>query len=284
MKKNEIKLTDKIKMLTTFDETDKLMTNNLNEFKDKYKAIFNDREIEFNLLIDGIKQRDDYNILEFELFCWFDYNGSGFVLREFAKKIRKTSFIKKLNNFIELFFTEFGCTVFFSLDNKDTMFENLKKIYPAIEKLDIEEQEKIKNTCISGLDDINEFLKKLKSFDLKELENIFEDYNALLNNITVIDETPIKKLHSNSGRSKTIIFKTRKDKYKLHILAESYEFQSKVVLYIWSDLNKDWNIVKTTNPIKEHNFTFSVSDQYWGHTNFDNIIWDYIKFIEKFEE
>jgi hypothetical protein len=69
------------------------------------------------------------------------------------------------------------------------------------------------------------------------------------NNIEMIYESYLNESNSNSGLTSTIIYNLHKlrtdqiSRFKIEIHTESYEFQSYIKLYIWSELQKQWNIL-----------------------------------------
>lgn len=281
-------MVEKISRLERFDELEKLLTYNLNNFKEKYPKVLGTDDNNLYLIFDGIEQFQKEELLTFELFAWWALDRSNFITRQLSDRIERSTISKDMSELSNTHSNFFGMAIFIALNSKDTksiVFKKLLKKYPDLKHITDNEEEKqqVLKSCLVNDKEIDLFFDKIKKIDLSKLYSIFDQTEEWLKKITVIDETPIKELHSNSGRSKNIVFKTQKEKYKLHCHAESYDFQSLVSLYIWSELNKNWNIVKTTNPMKEHNFKFSVSKQHWSDTNFDSIIWDYIKFIEKFE-
>lgn len=88
-----------------------------------------------------------------------------------------------------------------------------------------------------------------------------------------ITDTGIQNLHSNGGRSQTIIFKNDKDQqFKICILSESYKPQSYARLYKWTDTN-GFSIITAKNPVSSYNIDISYQQQYRKNA-FDPIIKD----------
>jgi len=283
---NDMKMVEKIKIMEMFDNAHARLDHNLTEFKSKFPKIFATEEVDFYLGIDNIPPEPNKHFLNFEVFCWYEFPRDNFILRKLSKRLEHTKFRRNTKKVFEKYYNELGQMIFISDEPKMKMFDEIVLGFPEynIDDFEDEQKEDILNCCFSGAADVKGFFDEILEIDFKEIEFIFTDYEVLSNRIEIIDETGILDRHSNSGRAKTIIFRTQKDKYKLHIHAESYDFQSYATLSIWSDVNKKWHEIRTTNPIKEHGLNFRISNDKWDGTNFDDIIWNYIRFIDKFEE
>jgi hypothetical protein len=69
-----------------------------------------------------------------------------------------------------------------------------------------------------------------------------------------IINTGITSTDRNGARNQEIIWQvnTTKEKFRIFIHSESYDFQSYARLYKW-DNNKGWNVITTVNPEKDFN-------------------------------
>lgn len=97
-----------------------------------------------------------------------------------------------------------------------------------------------------------------------------------------IKNTGIKRLERNGSRDMEIIWeiKETKEKFRLFIHSESYDFQSYAKLSKWND--KDgWNVITSVNPHTDYNCNIAYSNQY-RYTAFDPIIKDMKKIAKSF--
>jgi hypothetical protein len=100
--------------------------------------------------------------------------------------------------------------------------------------------------------------------------------------IKEIVNTGIKNKHSNGARDQEIILQvdTTKEKFKIFIHSESYEFQSYARLYKWNTVN-GWNVINSVNPKTDYYIDLSYRTAY-PQSSFDPIIRDFKKLIKVF--
>lgn len=90
-----------------------------------------------------------------------------------------------------------------------------------------------------ALDNLNKFC----------MESTKDDWKSN-NNVEMVYESYLKQLSSNHGLDTTIIYNLHKldnenpiSRFKIAIHTESYSFQSYIKLFIWSEVQKQWNIL-----------------------------------------
>lgn len=99
--------------------------------------------------------------------------------------------------------------------------------------------------------------------------------------ISIINETPIQKASTNGGREKEIIYENiKKEKFKIHIISETYTSQSYAKLFKWSDTN-GWLSIIWKNPKNDFNINISSSDTF-NQNAFLPILIDLMKISENF--
>ena len=73
----------------------------------------------------------------------------------------------------------------------------------------------------------------------------------------IIVDTGITAKHSNGARAQEIIYEAEnKEKFRIYIHSESYDFQSYARLYKWSN-EKGWLQIHQVNPAKDYNINLS---------------------------
>lgn len=96
--------------------------------------------------------------------------------------------------------------------------------------------------------------------------------------LKIIEDSGIVNVHSNGGRTRTIIFKIGVQQFKISIKSESYDFQSYARLYKWTEQNGFSQVIQK-NPKRDFNVDISYSDRY-TQSAFDSII-IYLKKLAK---
>jgi hypothetical protein len=98
--------------------------------------------------------------------------------------------------------------------------------------------------------------------------------------IKILSETGIFNVHSNGGRSKTVIFKLGSYQFKIDILSESFASQSYARLYKWTE-QSGFSLVTNKNPMRDYKIDVSYRDNYL-QTTFDPIVRDLKKLAKNF--
>lgn len=93
---------------------------------------------------------------------------------------------------------------------------------------------------MAALDNLNKFCMERSTKDDWKSDN----------NVEMVYETYLNQLSSNHGLDTTIIYNLHKlgnenpvSRFKIAIHTESYSFQSYIKLFIWSEVQKQWNIL-----------------------------------------
>lgn len=66
-----------------------------------------------------------------------------------------------------------------------------------------------------------------------------------MSKVVIIDKEKISKRHSNGGLFQQGIFKIGKNKFKITIKSDSYDFQSNATLKKWTD-EEGFSVIKST--------------------------------------
>lgn len=93
------------------------------------------------------------------------------------------------------------------------------------------------------------------------------------------DDTGIKKLSSNGGRSQKLLLEYNDNIYKIQICSESHEKQSFGKLSLLNNQN-DWTILKVINPKGDYDIDIAYKNNYLKNV-FKPIIDDFKKLIKK---
>jgi len=95
----------------------------------------------------------------------------------------------------------------------------------------------------------------------------------------VIDNSGIKKVHSNGGRIQNILLEHNENTFKIDINSESYEKQSYAKLYVLNS-DKKWTLLKAINPLRDYNIDISYRENF-SQDSFKSIIQDFKSLIKK---
>lgn len=101
--------------------------------------------------------------------------------------------------------------------------------------------------------------------------------------LKTLKDSGIMSKHSNGGRTQEVIWKTPyREKFRVLIHSESYDFQSYARLYKWNEQNNEWNIVTSANPKKDYDIDISYKNVPSYSLAFQPILNDFKKMAKEF--